>query len=203
MAKTRSGMHSVHSNAVRQWTRTAAAKKTKQFSSSIPTTEKNQSAFNNVVCRHLLRGGCHGVRWFPLDPRVAEERLPSQGHLPRPQQGRMAEGLRPDRFAGAPLSHPDTPGLAIKSFFAVSVLKKIIDLPGGQINDPSLRKYYSLSFFLSLVSVSDPWGAFWADTAPFKGPQGYETETSELLGGTEEINVSPTRGHWFALQANQ
>ena len=54
----------------------------------------------------------------------------------------MAEGLRPDRFAGAPLSHPDTPGLAIKSFFAVSVLKKIIDLLGGQIND----EYCSLSF---------------------------------------------------------
>ena len=94
----------------------------KQFSSSIPL--KNQSAFNNVVCRHLLRGGCHGVRRFPRDPGVAEERLPSQGHLPRPQQGRMAEGLRPDRFAGAPLSHPDTPGLAIKSFFAVYFLKK-------------------------------------------------------------------------------
>ena len=117
----------------------------KQFSSSIPL--KNQSAFNNVVCRHLLRGGCHGVRRVPRDPGVAEERLPSQGHLPRPQQSRMAEGLRPDRFAGAPLSHPDTPGLANKSFFAVSFLKKkIINLPRGQINDPSLRKHFSLPF---------------------------------------------------------
>ena len=127
----------------------------KQFFSSIAL--KNQSAFNNVVCRHLLRGGCHGVRWLPLDPGVAEERLPSQGHLPRPQQGRMAEGLRPDRFAGAPLSHPDPPGLVIKLFFAVSFLKKIIDLPGGQINDPSLRKHFSsVPPSNSLVSVSDP-----------------------------------------------
>ena len=28
-------------------------------------------------------------------------------------------------------------------------------------------------------------------------------ETTELLGGTKENGVSPTRGHGFALQANQ
>ena len=28
-------------------------------------------------------------------------------------------------------------------------------------------------------------------------------ETRELLGGTDENSVSPMRGHWFALQANQ
>ena len=33
--------------------------------------------------------------------------------------------------------------------------------------------------------------------------QGVKTETRELLERTDEKNVSPTRGHWFALQANQ
>ena len=119
---------------------------------------ESKCIFNNVFCRDLLRGGCHGVCRFPPDPGVAEERLPSQGHLPRPQQGRMAEGLRPDRgFAGAPLSHPDTPGLAIKSFFAVSFLKKkIIYLPRGQINDPSLRKHFSLPSLPTTHSYSSP-----------------------------------------------
>ena len=36
-----------------------------------------------------------------------------------------------------------------------------------------------------------------------KALRGSETETRELLGGTEENSVSPMRGHWFALQANQ
>ena len=36
-----------------------------------------------------------------------------------------------------------------------------------------------------------------------KALRGSETETRELLGGTEENRVSPMRGHWFALQANQ
>ena len=35
-----------------------------------------------------------------------------------------------------------------------------------------------------------------------KALQGFETEMRELLRGTEEKSVSPTRGHWFALQAN-
>ena len=41
-------------------------------------------------------------------------------------------------------------------------LYKIIDLPGGQINDPSSRKHYSIPFLPTrpLVSVSDPWRAF-------------------------------------------
>ena len=33
--------------------------------------------------------------------------------------------------------------------------------------------------------------------------QGSQTETTELLGGPKENSVSPMRGHWFALQANQ
>ena len=47
-----------------------------------------------------------------------------------------------------------------------------------------------------------------ASRGPLKGAvlalkalQGSETETREWLGGTEENIVSPTRGHWFALQA--
>ena len=37
-------------------------------------------------------------------------------------------------------------GLATNSSFSVSFLWKIIHLPGGQINDPTSRKYLSLSF---------------------------------------------------------
>ena len=37
-----------------------------------------------------------------------------------------------------------------------------------------------------------------------KALKGFETETWELLGGaTEEKSISLTRGHGFALQANQ
>ena len=36
-----------------------------------------------------------------------------------------------------------------------------------------------------------------------KAIKGSETETRELLGGTEENSVSSTRGHWFSLQAYQ
>ena len=35
-----------------------------------------------------------------------------------------------------------------------------------------------------------------------KAHQGSETETRELLGGTTENSISPTRDHWFALKAN-
>ena len=49
-----------------------------------------------------------------------------------------------------------------------------------------------------------------ASRVPLKGAvsaqkalQGSETETSELLGATEENSISLTRGHWFALQANK
>ena len=52
-----------------------------------------------------------------------------------------------------------------------------------------------------------------ASRKPLKGAmsaqialQGFEMETSELLGGTKEKSmksISSTRGHWIALQANQ
>ena len=41
---------------------------------------------------------------------------------------------------------PPVAGLATDSFFSVSFLCKLIDLPGGQINDPSSGKHYSLPF---------------------------------------------------------
>ena len=73
------------------------------------------------------------------------------------------------------------PGLA--QFFRFPFYKKIIDLPGGQINDLIWETLFSVVSpcnsliawranqwpLNSLVSVSDPWRAFWADTAPFKG----------------------------------
>ena len=34
----------------------------------------------------------------------------------------------------------------VTQFFSVSILLKLIDLPGGQINDPSSGKHYSLPF---------------------------------------------------------
>ena len=48
--------------------------------------------------------------------------------------------------------------------------------------------------------VEGPWRA---SCQLKKALRGSETETRELLGGTEENSVSPMRGHWFALQANQ
>ena len=44
----------------------------------------------------------------------------------------------------------------------------------GKSNDPLSRKHYVFSFVLpsnSFVSVSNPWRAFWVDTAPFQGPR--------------------------------
>ena len=65
-------------------------------------------------------------------------------------------------------------GVATNSiFFCFLFAKKIIDLPGGKINDPSLGKIL-FSFVPpsnSLAVVSDPWRAFWTATAPFKGPR--------------------------------
>ena len=53
-------------------------------------------------------------------------------------------------------------GLATRAFFSVPFLQKIIDLGGGQINDPSSRKpfFSSVSPSNSLVSVLDPLGLF-------------------------------------------
>ena len=55
-----------------------------------------------------------------------------------------------------------------------------------------------------------PKATYEASQGPLKGTvsaekalQGSETETRELLGGTEEKSISPMRGHWFTLQANQ
>ena len=38
-------------------------------------------------------------------------------------------------------------------------------------NDPTLGKRFSLPLLPATSIVSDPWGTFWADTAPFRGPQ--------------------------------
>ena len=43
-------------------------------------------------------------------------------------------------------------GLATNSIFSVSFLWKLIDLPGGQINDPSSGKRYSLPFLPAIPS---------------------------------------------------
>ena len=61
-------------------------------------------------------------------------------------------------------------------------------MPGGQINDPSTVKYFSL-LFLPPMPLS-PWRAFLADTAPFKGPR------QRQESGSEEWNriVFPQRG---------
>ena len=51
-------------------------------------------------------------------------------------------------------------GLATRTFFSVPFLQKIIDLAGGQINDPSSRKPFFVSPSNSLVSVLDLLGLF-------------------------------------------
>ena len=47
------------------------------------------------------------------------------------------------------------------------------------------------------------WGPLRGAVSAQEALQGSETETRELLGGTEEISISLTRIHWFDLQANQ
>ena len=68
------------------------------------------------------------------------------------------------------LGHP--PGRVTNSIFCFLFVKKIIDLPGGQIIDPWVGKNtFLFRASNSLVSVLDPWRAFWPDTTPFKGPR--------------------------------
>ena len=67
----------------------------------------------------------------------------------RPQLPRWAVSGGADLMA--PMTHPTlgrqfSTGLATNSIFSVSFLYKIIDLPGGKINDPSLGKDFSLTF---------------------------------------------------------
>ena len=67
-----------------------------------------------------------------------------------------------------------------------SFKKKIIDLLGGQINDPH-REIILPSH--SLVSVSDPWRAFRAYSEPFKG-----LRFASCIGfGTKEKNKDTVR----------
>ena len=47
------------------------------------------------------------------------------------------------------------------------------------------------------------WGPFGGAVSDQKALQGSWTELRELLGGMDENSFSPTRGRWFALQANQ
>ena len=55
-------------------------------------------------------------------------------------------------------------GVVTNSFFSIYFLWEIINFPGGQINDPSGRVFFS-SVALSNSLLSDTWRAFWADTA--------------------------------------
>ena len=55
------------------------------------------------------------------------------------------------------------------------------------------KHYFFLSFSNSLVLVSDPWRAFWADTAPFKGPQPrrvYWFRTTEIQGHRQVLRLT-------------
>ena len=54
---------------------------------------------------------------------------------------------------------------AVKYVLGGQIDKRIIDWLGGQW---TLVGVIPSNF---LISVSDPWRAFWADTAPFKGPR--------------------------------
>ena len=51
-----------------------------------------------------------------------------------------------------------------------------------------------------LADNEGPWQAPWQLKKAFKR---FETKTRELVGGTEENGVSPTRGRGFALQTNK
>ena len=72
-----------------------------------------------------------------------------------------------------------TPHFYIHCFLFV---KRNIDLPGGQFNDPLSGKHFCLPFLpatrLSLSQTLE--GLFWADTAPSKGPRLASCIASEL-----------------------
>ena len=73
---------------------------------------------------------------------------------------------------------------------------------GKVLRPPSLSAIYlALSLFLC-SSVNNARGESRVLVSA-QALQGSEMETRDLLGGMEEISVSPTRGYLFALKANQ
>ena len=77
-------------------------------------------------------------------------------------------------------------GLVTNSIFSVYFLvKAIIDLSGGQINDPSAGKHNSLTFLTTTPSSPSP--TLRADMAPFKGPR----LASCVASRTTEIRGQP------------
>ena len=65
--------------------------------------------------------------WFPADQRTTATAV-----------SQMANGL--GNGVSFLLGPKMVPGLATNSFLLFAFCKKIIDLPGGQIRDPSLRR---------------------------------------------------------------
>ena len=68
-------------------------------------------------------------------------------------------------------SHSNSTGLSATNSILFTFWKKTLICI--EIKDPPDREtlFSSIPHSTSLVSVSDPWKAFWADTAPFKGPR--------------------------------
>ena len=103
-----------------------------------------------------------------------------------PRQPKPRSAVEPQR---QPATAPTPPlaGLATNSFFSVSFLWKIIDLPVGQINDPSSGKHYSLPFLpatpLSLSQTLE--GLFELTRRPSRGcdlPRVLHPELQNIMG---------------------
>ena len=123
-----------------------------------------------VVCLHQVAQIAklvHLLLWICTGPRLLRRSRLELRVSPALGPPRRDRGLPHQQTAVCPRFGPA--GLATNSiFFCLLFVKKIID---WQINDPSLGK--TLFSFVPpsnfLVSVWDPWRAFWADKAPIKG----------------------------------
>ena len=86
-------------------------------------------------------------------------------------------------------------GLATNSTFLCQLfVRKFIDFPerANQSHLIGERLFSYLPPSNSLVSVSDPWTAFWADMTPFKGPR----LALCIAPGTREIRTPSVLSRW-------
>ena len=138
----------------------------------------NQDLQDSTVARPLLE--CDGGEGESrTSPRVSIPQAQAKEHRPLFQfqkVGRLKQIERVQSSAGEESSSPEksthrrrrrrvpflqlgllAPGLVTNSFFSVSFfLKKFIDLPGGQINDPSSGKNFSPVFLLATLKSWSP-----------------------------------------------
>ena len=113
--------------------------------------ENYTSWFKRIFCEIVQGGG------------------PMMEHHPASSSG----GIRGFHNCRSEESTTSTQVCSLTHFFSLLFVKKIFDLSGGQINGPSLGRilFSFVPHYNSLVLVFDPSWDFWADKAPFIGPQ--------------------------------